>query len=260
MPRKLINKSRNVGSRKPGRPPKNSKPETPTEVVTPPSNGSVSVADTPAPKQTPTTTPTNTQLRVQVTRVREEPLAFTGLTQIDHGLTLPTFEANSHFAGDLFSNSSSLNETSKEDADKAVESIEKKRNTLRIVAANIGLNQDVVKVSTDYKKLEGMVIDYGTVLVNNETKFINFQTAGVNKDIAANKFEQANERLLQGEKTLSGMRRITALIDSEWDERVSLKKSQISSLKISATEAKQALEPKLLQISESFRQDLDDLN
>jgi hypothetical protein len=187
-------------------------------------------------------------------------LAFSGLTQIDHGLTLPTFEPNSHFATDLFSNSSSLNETSKEDADKVVESIEKKRNTLRIVAANIGLNQDVVKVATDYRKLEGLVIDYATIGVNNQTKYINFQTAGVNKDIAANKFEQANERLLQGEKTLSGMRRITALIDSEWDERVSLKKSQISSLKISATEAKQALEPKLLQISESFRQDLDDLN
>lgn len=246
----LINKSRGIGKR--GRPPKPPKTEPTPELKDSP------VA--PTFTTTPTTQPVDTQLRVTVTRVREEPLAFTGLTQIDHGLTLPTFDANSYFATDLFSNSSSLNETSKEEADKVVESIEKKRNTLRIVAANIGLNQDVVKVATDYRKLEGMVIDYGTVLVNNETKFINFQTAGVNKDIAINKFEQANERLLQGEKTLTGMKRITALIDEEWNQRVSLKQSQISSLKIAATEAKQALEPKLLQISESFRQELDDLN
>jgi hypothetical protein len=190
----------------------------------------------------------------------DDPKGFTDLSQVDHGLTFPVFEPNNYFATDLFTNSSSLQETEKEVADKAVESIEKKRHTLRIVAANIGLNTDIVKTANEYRKFEGFVIDYATTRENNQTKFVGFQTAQTNRQIAINKFHQANERLTQGQKTLNGMRRITELIDLEWDERVSLKNSQISSLRIAATEAKQALEPKLTQLSESFRQDLDDLN
>ncbi|HEY9635208.1 MAG TPA: hypothetical protein V6D14_17535 [Coleofasciculaceae cyanobacterium] len=249
MAKSLINKSRGVGQKKRGRPPKPPVSETESAPsLTPTSSSS-------APQDSPSSSKAST-----VVERASDPKSYTGLSQIDHGLTFPVFEPNNYFASDLFSNSSSLQETSKEDADKSVESIEKKRQTLRIVAANIGLNQDVVRTANDYRKLEGLVLDFAITGVNNETKYINFQTAGVNKDIAVNKFDQANERLLQGQKTLTGMRRITDLIDLEWDERLSLKNSQISSLRIAATEAKQALEPKLTQLSESFRQDLDDLN
>jgi hypothetical protein len=249
MPKSLINKSRGVGEKKRGRPPK--PPVSESDSI--PALAPTSTTSAPQDSANSSTAPT-------VIERAGDPKSYSGVAQIDHGLSFPVFEANNYFATDLFSNSSSLQETSKEDADKAVESIEKKRQTLRIVAANIGLNQDVVRTANDYRKLEGLVIDYATTGVNNETKFIGFQTAGVNRSIASNKFEQANERLLQGQKTLNGMRRITDLIDLEWDERVSLKNSQISSLRIAATEAKQALEPKLTQLSESFRQDLDDLS
>jgi hypothetical protein len=252
MPKSLINKSRGVGQKK--RTPR--KPATPTptpETDSAPALAPTSTTSAPQDSSRGSSTPTI------VERVGD-PKSYSGVAQIDHGLNFPVFEPNNYFATDLFSNSSSLQETSKEDADKAVESIEKKRQTLRIVAANIGLNSDIVRTANDYRKLEGLVIDYATTGVNNETKFIGYQTAGVNRSIASNKYEQANERLLQGQKTLNGMRRITDLIDLEWDERVSLKNSQISSLRIAATEAKQALEPKLTQLSESFRQDLDDLS
>lgn len=185
---------------------------------------------------------------------------YTGLSQIPHGLTFPTFDPNQYFATDLFSNSSSLQETEKEDADKAVESIEKKRQTLRIVGANIALNTDVVRTANDYRKFEGTVIDYDTSRINNETKFVNWQTAGTNRDIAVGRFDQAQERLIQGQKTLNGMRSITPLIDSEWQQRKSLKESQINSLKILAVQAKQALEPAMTQLSQDFRQELDNLN
>jgi hypothetical protein len=251
-PRKLIDKSRGLGQKKRGRPPKNPPKPSVSETESTPTLAPTSSTSVHQDSSRSSSTPT-------VERA-SEPKSYSGISQIDHGLSFPVFEPNNYFASDLFSNSSSLQETSKEDADKSVESIEKKRQTLRIVAANIGLNQDVVRTANDYRKLEGLVLDFAITGVNNETKYINFQTAGVNKDIAVNKFDQANERLLQGQKTLTGMRRITDLIDLEWDERVSLKNSQISSLRIAATEAKQALEPKLTQLSESFRQDLDDLN
>ena len=256
-PRKLINKSRGIGEKKKrGRPPKNSKPAdtTPAPVDTTPAP----LATTNASNRTNGKSAGNGSNGSVATA--SSAVAYTDLSQVNHGLTFPTFEPNQYFATDLFSNSSSLPETEKEVADAAVESIEKKRHTLRIVGANIALNTDVVKTANDYKKFEGFVIDYGTTLVNNETKFINYQTAGVNRDIAINRFEQTQERLIQGQKTLAGMRSITPLIDDEWAARRSLKQSQIKSLEVAAIQAKEALEPKLMQISQDFRQELSDLN
>jgi hypothetical protein len=185
--------------------------------------------------------------------------AYTGLTQVPHGLTIPTFDPNTYFAGDLFTNSSTLQETEKSVADEAVESIEKKRHTLRVVGANIALNTDVVRTANDFRKFEGTVIDYATTGVNNEIKFVNYQTAGVNKNIALNRFDQANERLTQGQKTLLGMQSITPLIDEEWIARKSLKSSQIKSLQLAATQAKDELQPKLMQLSQDFKQELNEV-
>jgi len=183
-----------------------------------------------------------------------------GLTQVPHNLTFPTFDPNTYFAGDLFTNSSTLQETEKDKADEAVESIEKKRHTLRIVGANIALNTDIVRTANDFRKFEGTVIDYATTGVNNEIKFVNYQTAGVNKDIALNRFDQSQERLIQGQNTLTGMRSITPLITDEWVARKSLKSSQIKSLELAATQAKEALEPRLMQLSQDFKQEMNDLN
>ena len=255
-PKKIINKSRPIGSKKRGRPPgsKNQpKPQdTPASTSTPASKPASSPQDSPVVPQAPAKNATNGS-----NAVLSQVESYTGLSQVPHGLSFPAFDANNYFATDLFSNSSSLAETEKEEADKAVESIEKKRQTLRIVGANIALNTDVVKTANDYRKLEGFVIDYATTGVNNETKFINYQTAGVNRDIAVNKFDQANERLTQGQKILNGMRSITPLIDSEWQQRKSLKESQINSLKILAVQAKQALEPAITQLSQEFKQELE---
>ena len=193
-------------------------------------------------------------------RTPQKAQSYTGLSQVPHGLSFPSFDANTHFAQDLFSNSSSLKETEKEDADKAVESIEKKRQTLRIVGANIALNTDVVRTANDYRKFEGAVIDYATTGVNNEIKFIGYQTSGVNRDIAINRYDQSQERLTQGERVLAGMQSITPLIDKEWDARRSLKQSQIKSLEVAAVQAREALEPKLLQLSQNFKEELADLN
>jgi len=253
-PNKLINKSRGVGSKKrtPAKPPKTpvKAPKTPETDPTPSTLAPTSTP-TQKPQDSPPLTATSPIAKVQ---------PYTGLTQVPHGLNIPSFDPNTYFAGDLFANSSKLQETSKEEADKAVESIEKKRHTLRIVGANIALNTDVVRIGNDYRKFEGAVIDFATTGINNETKFVNYQIAGVNKDIAINKFDQTQERLAQGQKTLAGIQSITPLIDDEWAARRSLKQSQIKSLEVAAIQAKEALEPKLMQISQDFRQELNDLN
>jgi hypothetical protein len=255
-PRKLINRSRPVGGKKRGRPPKNAKPPTPVEVVDTPSNSSVAVADTPTPG-TPTSPTTPTGRPALATNTAQ---SFTGLSQVNNTLTFPKFDPNSYFAADLFTDSSPLNRTTKEQADEMVQSIEEKRQTVRVATANIQLNQDVVRAGNEYLKLEGLAIDYATTGVNNETKFVNYQVAGVNKEIALNKFDQASERLTQGQLTLVGMQSVTPLISQEWEARKSLKLSQISSLKIEATKAKEALEPKMMQLSQNFRQELEELN
>jgi hypothetical protein len=255
-PRKLINRSRPVGGKKRGRPPKNAKPATPLEIADTPSEGSVAVADTPTPG-TPTSPTAPTARPALATNTAQ---SFTGLSQVNNTLTFPKFDPNSYFAPDLFTDSSSLTRTTKEAADEMVQSIEEKRQTVRVATANIQLNQDVVRAGNEYLKLEGLAIDYATTGVNNETKFVNYQVAGVNKEIALNKFDQASERLTQGQLTLAGMQSVTPLISQEWEARKSLKLSQISSLKIEATKAKEALEPKMMQLSQNFRQELEELN
>jgi len=56
------------------------------------------------------------------------------------------------------------------------------------------------------------------------------------------------------------MQSITPLIDKEWDARRSLKQSQIKSIEVAAIQAREALEPKLMQLSQNFREELAELN
>lgn len=256
MPDKIAKRSRRVGSQKPsdttkrGRPPK-----TESAPLKPSQDDLIPETILDAPQSLIGGSQTTLQPR-QPIRIAE---SYTGLTGIEHGLTFTEFTPNSYFAGDLFSNSSTLQETEKSVADETVGSIEKKRQTLRIVGANIALNTDVVRTANDFRKFEGAVIDYATTGVNNETKFVNYQTAGVNKDIALNRFDQSNERLTQGQKVLAGMQSITPLIDTEWAERKSLKSSQIKSLQLAAIQAKDELQPKLMQLSQDFKQELNEV-
>jgi hypothetical protein len=244
MPDRIFKKSRPVGSRKPGRPPKTPKTE---------SAPLIPVADTDQlmPTATTPTTPAT------VTAVGQ-PEAYTGLSQIEHGLVFPTFDPNAYFAQDLFTDSSPLQRTTKTQADEWVQSIEEKRQTLRVAMANFGLNQDVVKTANEGRKLEGLIIDYAITGMNNQTKYVNYQTAGLNKDIAINKWQQTAERLTQGQKTLAGMQSITPLIDQEWEARRQLKVSSISDLKTKVLKGSSQMDARLGQISEALANELQD--
>jgi hypothetical protein len=102
-PNKLINKSRGVGSKKrtPAKPPKTpaKAPKTPETDLTPTS--------TLAPTSTPTQKLQDSS-PVTVASPLPSIQSYTGLTQVPHGLNIPSFDPNTYFAGDLFANSSSL--------------------------------------------------------------------------------------------------------------------------------------------------------
>lgn len=153
------------------------------------------------------------------------------LQAVEHGLQLSQFDPNQWMAQDLFTNSSPLLETSQKDADEAVLSIERKRQTMRIARANIGLNSDVVAAATEHQKLQGQVIDYATTLVDNQTKYIKYVDAGVKQQIAGVKLQQSQELHQQEAIALSGMQQMTPLIQEEWNERLILRRAKINSLK-----------------------------
>lgn len=177
-------------------------------------------------------------------------------SQVEHGLVYPEFNPNDYFAGDLFADSSPLNRTTKGDADAAVAAIEEKRQTVRIVKANIGLNSDLVGVGNDFQKFIGNVIDYSTTKVNNQTKYTNFQTAGINQQVAGVKLSQAIEKLTQEEIVLGGLTELTPLITEEWQQRKELKKSKIEDLKNAVYQANSQLDAQIQRIADTVSGDL----
>jgi hypothetical protein len=181
------------------------------------------------------------------------------LSGVSHGLTFPQFNANQYFAQDLFTDSSALPRTTKTAADAMVQSIEEKRQSLRIAMANIGLNQDVTKTATEQRKLEGMVIDYAKVGMVNGTKYLQLQTAGTDQMTAQVKYEQAIERLNQEEFILTGMRGITPLISVEWSARRELKLSKIQDLKTAVLRASAKMDGQLDALASDFQNDVQSL-
>lgn len=244
-PKKIINNSRPVGGKRRGRPPKQTE-QPPAPPLAPdwssPANTSDWVVDgagqsSLAPvNATGSIAPSNGNGKNGTTPsiAASKAQSYTGLNQIQGSLKIPEFKPDNYLAADLFSDSSNLPRTSKEKADEIVQAVEEKRHTMRIVTANLQLNQDVVKAGNEYQKLEGLAIDYATNRVKNETKFINYQTAEVGRDIAINKYDQELEKLRQGEVTLNGMRQMTEALQREWDARVEEKNSKISTLKSDA--------------------------
>jgi hypothetical protein len=218
------------------------------------------------PFPVPSPMPVPDSERQKATRGNSTPVSLTraanplmDLSGVSHGLSFPGFDANQYFAHDLFTDSSALPRTTKTAADAMVQSIEEKRQSLRIAMANIGLNQDVTKTATEQRKLEGMVIDYAKVGMVNGTKYIQLQTSGVDQMTAQAKYEQAVERLNQEEFVLNGMRGITPLIPIEWAARRELKLSKIQDLRTAVLRASAKMDGQLDALASDFQNDVQSL-
>lgn len=148
------------------------------------------------------------------------------------GLSLSTFEAQSFLAGDLFADSSTLPRTSKLEADAIVESIEEKRQTLRVVGANLDLNTDVLKTGVKSEKMTQAAIDYGIAKVNTDNKLTQFETAEVQYEIGSIKLEQTREKLVHEQVTLSGLKNETDQRKRFWQEKYALGESRIKQVQL----------------------------
>jgi hypothetical protein len=93
--------------------------------------------------------------------------------------------------------------------------------------------------------------------VQNQAKYIGYQTAGINQMETQIRLEQAYERLDQADIALVGMQSMTPLLEEEWIARRELKVSQVNALKIGASQANAQLQRMLGEMSTGFRDELD---
>ncbi|MBN3893840.1 MAG: hypothetical protein HWQ41_00590 [Nostoc sp. NOS(2021)] len=148
------------------------------------------------------------------------------------GLTLPVFDPSQHLANDLFTDSSGLSRTTKAEADSLIESVEEKRQTIRVVAANLDLNTDILKAGTKSQKMNQSAIDFGISNINTDTKLIDFDSALTSNEIAGVKLEQNQEKLSHEQVTLEGLRNETDQRRRFWQEKYELGESRIRSVQL----------------------------
>ncbi|MFM6157289.1 MAG: hypothetical protein ACKPE3_30530, partial [Sphaerospermopsis kisseleviana] len=120
-----------------------------------------------------------------------------------------------------------LPKTSKVEADKQIQSIHEKRETLRLIGANLQLNTEAFKVGSLAEKMNQAGITYQTEGINTQAKMIDFQKAGVNLQIGQSKLYQTQEKLEHQNIELQGLKSETPLRQQYWQAKLSLIVSRI---------------------------------
>jgi len=146
--------------------------------------------------------------------------------------TAATFEPSQYIAGNLFSDTSTLPRTTRVEADKAIQSISEKRETLRLVGANLQLNTDAYKVGSLSEKMNQANITYQSDGVNTQAKMVGFEVANVNLQIAQSKLGQTQEKLAHQNIELEGLQGETPLRRLYWQAKLSLIESRISQVEL----------------------------
>ena len=100
----------------------------------------------------------------------EQKVNFTGSTSTNQqqsttsseytSFNLPMFNPEQYLASNLFTDSSPLQPTDRIEADKMIQSISQKRETLRVISANLSLNTDALKVGSLSEKMSQAGIDF----------------------------------------------------------------------------------------------------
>jgi hypothetical protein len=145
---------------------------------------------------------------------------------------IASFIPSEYIANDLFSDSSNLPQTSKSDADKAIQSISEKRETLRLIGANLQLNTDAYKVGSLNEKMNQAAINYQIDGINSQSKMVGLDAANVNLQIAQSKLNQTQEKLSHQNIELAGLQSETPLRQRYWEAKLSLIESRISQVEL----------------------------
>lgn len=145
---------------------------------------------------------------------------------------IATFSPSDYTASDLFSDSSTLPRTSKQAADQAIQAISEKRETLRLIGANLALNTDCFKVGSLNEKMTQASITYQIDGVNTQSKMVALEGANVNLQIAGSKLNQTLEKLNHQNIELAGLQGETPLRQRYWEAKLSLIESRISQVEL----------------------------
>lgn len=143
-----------------------------------------------------------------------------------------TFNPSDYTATNLFSDTSTLPRTTRVEADKAIQSISEKRETLRLVGANLSLNTDAYKVGSLSEKMNQASIGYQIDGVGTQAKMVGFEVANVNLQIAQSKLGQTQEKLAHQNIELVGLQSETPLRQRYWEAKLSLIESRISQVEL----------------------------
>ncbi|MFM6134685.1 MAG: hypothetical protein ACKPCP_11045, partial [Sphaerospermopsis kisseleviana] len=146
--------------------------------------------------------------------------------------TSATFNPSDYTASDLFKDSSSLPRTAKKDADQVIQSISEKRETLRLIGANLQLNTEAFKVGSLAEKMNQAGLNYQTEGINTQAKMIDFQKAGVSLQIAESKLGQTQEKLEHQNIELQGLKLETPLRQQYWKAKLSLIESRVQQVEL----------------------------
>ena len=166
---------------------------------------------------------------VPVTPITANPI---GSNQVPQAQSISTFSPAQYVASNLFADTSTLPRTSKADADKAIQSISEKRETLRLIGSNLQLNTDAYKTGSLSEKMNQASITYQSDGVNTQSKMIGFEVANVNLQIAQSKLGQTQEKLAHQNIELSGLQSETPLRQRYWEAKLSLIESRISQVEL----------------------------
>jgi len=149
-----------------------------------------------------------------------------------NNLNLPTFNPENYLAPNLFTDSSPLPQTPRVEADRALQSIQQKRETLRVIGGNLQLNTDALKVGSLSEKMTQSGIDYQTAKIGTEIKMVGFESQRVSLALASSKLSQISERLNHENVTLEGLKRETDQRRRFWEEKYQLGESRITQVQL----------------------------
>jgi hypothetical protein len=145
---------------------------------------------------------------------------------------IATFTPSDYTATNLFSDSSSLPRTTKQAADQQIQAISEKRETLRLIGANLSLNTDCFKVGSLSEKMNQAAITYQIDGINTQAKMVALESANVNLQIAGSKLNQTQEKLAHQNIELDGLKQETPLRQRYWEAKLSLIESRISQVEL----------------------------
>jgi len=181
----------------------------------------------------------------------EQKVNFTGNTSTNQqqsttsseytSFNLPTFNPEQYLASNLFTDSSPLQPTDRVEADKMIQSISQKRETLRVISANLSLNTDALKVGSLSEKMSQSGIDYGIQKITTSTKQVGIQNAQILHQTAVAKLGQTSEKYIHETITLEGLQQETEQRRRYWLAKLDLQETRIRGIEL----AKYSLDQKI---------------